>query len=167
MYQRILVPIDGSMTAQRGVAEAVELARLTQGHLRLVHCIDDLSCGLAMEGYGGTLAGWLEELRADGRRLLDQGKAVAAAAGIEVDAVLHDKYSGSVAELVAREAATWPADLIVLGTHGRRGVGRMFMGSGAEQILRLAPVPVLLVRAAESSSHGHGVGFMSGAAPLC
>jgi nucleotide-binding universal stress UspA family protein len=44
------------------------------------------------------------------------------------------------------EVAEWPADLIVLGTHGRRGVGRMLLGSDAEQVLRTATVPVLLVR---------------------
>ena len=48
--------------------------------------------------------------------------------------------------MVADEARRWNADLIVVGTHGRRGVGRMLLGSGAEQVIRMAPVPVLVIR---------------------
>ena len=55
-------------------------------------------------------------------------------------------------ETVANAARLWNADLIVVGTHGRRGVGRMLLGSGAEQIVRLAPVPVLVVRSPEVES---------------
>ena len=68
------------------------------------------------------------------------------AAHVAVDTVLHENTSGRVAEIVADEATSWGADLVVLGTHGRRGVGRLILGSDAEQVLRLAPVPVLMVR---------------------
>ena len=64
-----------------------------------------------------------------------------------VDTVLKDSFAGRVSDLVIKEAGAWPADLIVLGTHGRRGLGRLFMGSDAEAIVRSAPVPVLLLRA--------------------
>jgi nucleotide-binding universal stress UspA family protein len=50
-----------------------------------------------------------------------------------------------------RHAKSWGAELIVIGTHGRRGVGRILLGSDAEQTVRIAPVPVLLVRAPEES----------------
>jgi nucleotide-binding universal stress UspA family protein len=69
-------------------------------------------------------------------------------ADIPVDTVLADTLQGRVCDLVIDEANRWKADLIVIGTHGRRGPGRLAMGSDAEQILRLAPAPVLLVRAA-------------------
>lgn len=59
--------------------------------------------------------------------------------------------AGRVCDLVVAEAKNWEADLIVIGTHGRRGVGRVFMGSDAEQIVRLAASPVLLVRAAQNT----------------
>ncbi len=152
MYQRILVPIDGSSTSQRGIEEAVRLATLTQGRLRLLHVIDDLSLGLAMDAYTGYAGDWLNVLRENGKRLLDEARATAQAAGIEADVLLCDSFSGPVHDLVNAEAAKWPADLIVLGTHGRRGVGRVIMGSSAEQILRYAKVPVLLVRAPEIAS---------------
>ena len=74
---------------------------------------------------------------------------MARAEGIETDTLLHDSYTPHLAEVVVEEANRWQADLIVLGTHGRRGVGRFLMGSGAESIMRFAQQPVLLVRAAE------------------
>jgi nucleotide-binding universal stress UspA family protein len=56
-----------------------------------------------------------------------------------------------VADIVTRQARRWKADLIVMGTHGRRGVNRMIMGSDAELVVRNAPMPVLLVRSGSSS----------------
>ena len=149
MYQRILVPIDGSATSQRGLEEAIHLAKLTKGRLRLFHVIDELSFALAMDAYAGFAGDWLNVLRENGKRILLEGREQTLAAGLEVETHLCDRFTGSVHELVNADAAQWPADLIVLGTHGRRGIGRAVMGSSAEQILRYAPVPVLLVRAPE------------------
>jgi nucleotide-binding universal stress UspA family protein len=72
--------------------------------------------------------------------------------GIAVDSELLDSFDGRVCDLVVGASQTWSADLIVIGTHGRRGVGRMLLGSDAEQILRLAPIPVLLVRGKAAAS---------------
>jgi nucleotide-binding universal stress UspA family protein len=152
MYQRILVPVDGSPTSVRGLDEAIRIARLTQGQLRLLHVIDELSFALSMDAYAGYAGDWLDSLRAQGRTLLEGCKATAQAAGVEADMALRDTFTGSVHEQVTVEADSWPADLIVLGTHGRRGVGRFVMGSSAENILRYASVPVLLVRAPASES---------------
>ena len=89
-------------------------------------------------------------LREGGAAILAEGAASAQAAGLDVDTVLKDSFAGRVCDLVVAEAGSWPADLIVLGTHGRRGVGRMLMGSDAEAIVRSAPIPVLLIRAKQS-----------------
>jgi nucleotide-binding universal stress UspA family protein len=59
---------------------------------------------------------------------------------------------GRAADLILEDAKKWSADLIVMGTHGRRGVRRLVLGSDAEQILRLSPVPVLMVRATPEAS---------------
>lgn len=67
--------------------------------------------------------------------------------GVAVDTALFERLSGRLCDLVGDEARKWNADLIVLGTHGRRGVSRLVMGRDAEQILRMAPVSVLLVHA--------------------
>ena len=150
MYERILVPFDGSATAARGLAEAVKLARITGAGLRLIHVVDELSFALAASE-GLTFTGdMLSLLREGGAAILAEGAASARATGLTVETVLKDSFAGRVCDLVIDEARSWPADLIVLGTHGRRGVGRMFMGSDAENIVRSAPIPVLLIRATQS-----------------
>ena len=67
--------------------------------------------------------------------------------GIPVQTVMLETIAGPAADLIVRQAKRWRADLIVLGTHGRRGLRRLVLGSDAEQIVRTSPVPVLLVRA--------------------
>ena len=146
IYQRILVPIDGSETARRGLDEAIRIARVDGGTLRLFHVIDDLSFALAMDAYAGQPGDWLSSMREGGARLLNDAKSSAAAAGVKAEAVLHEGVNARLADAVAAEAASWPADLVVLGTHGRRGVGRLLLGSGAESVLRSASIPVLVVR---------------------
>ena len=146
MYQRILVPIDGSPTSNRGLEEAIRLAKLTGGHLRLVHVVDNLSISMAMDGYAAYSAEVFESLRTAGADIIEAARASVAAAGLNVETALHDNFEGPVHEVVIAEAASWKADLIVLGTHGRCGIRRLVMGSDAEEIVRTSPVPVLLVR---------------------
>ena len=155
MYQRILVPIDGSSTSSRGLAEAIQLAKLTGGRLRLVHVIDELSFALTMDAYAGYAGNWSEELHGNAKKLLDDARGRAIREGVEVDAVLLDSFKRSVHDQVISHAQAWKADLIVIGTHGRRGIGRWVMGSSAEHILRMSPVPVLLIRAPESAKAEH------------
>jgi nucleotide-binding universal stress UspA family protein len=146
MYERILVPIDGSPTSELGLQEAVRLAKLTGARLRLLHVTDVLSLAIAGEAYGGPAGDLLSETRKEGEALLRRAKAAVEAQGVAADVVIFDNASGRVAELVVDDAMKSRADLIVVGTHGRRGVGRLMLGSDAEQIVRSAPVPVLLVR---------------------
>ncbi len=146
MYQKILVPIDGSATSARGLSEAIRLGRLTGARLRLIHVVDELSFALSA-GYGMSYtADILGLLREAGVEILSKAKAEVEAAGLQVDTVLNDSFAGRVCDLVADQTTGWGAELIVLGTHGRRGVGRLFMGSDAENIVRSATVPVLLLR---------------------
>lgn len=151
MYTRILVPVDGSPTSDRGLQEAIKLATLTGAQLRLIHVIDQYIYATGMDGsaMGGDL---FLILRQSGEQVLKACKAQVEAAGVPVETSLIESLAGRVCDLVVAEAKTWKADLIVIGTHGRRGVGRLFMGSDAEQILRLATSPVLLVRAAENTA---------------
>jgi nucleotide-binding universal stress UspA family protein len=85
-------------------------------------------------------------LREVGEQILQQMKEHAAAAGMEVSTYLSEVQPGRVCDVVAEQAKAFEADLIVVGTHGRRGVSRLLVGSDAEQIVRMAPVPVLVVR---------------------
>jgi nucleotide-binding universal stress UspA family protein len=147
MYRNILVPIDGSATSERGLEEAIRLAQLTKGRLKLLYVIDELSFYTAMDGYALGVGDFPNTLREEGLALLVKAKATVDNAGVPCDTMLCDNLAAQVHEVVVKEAAAWPAGIIVLGTHGRRGVGRIVMGSGAEKILRQSPVPVLLVRA--------------------
>lgn len=145
MYKRILVPIDGSPTSSRGLDEALALARLTGASLRLVHVVDQWTFTAGCEAYTPDI---MEMLLAGGRKILDAATARAAAGEVIATGLLSETFGGRVSDIVVDEARRWKADLIVVGTHGRRGVRRMVIGSDAEQIVRAAPVPVLLVNAA-------------------
>lgn len=149
MYQRILVPVDGSATSNRGLDEALAVAAKFNSTLRLVHVLDESS--LAMSAGLGDVGALFTLLREGGEEVLAKAKQRANAKGIEAETVLHDTFTTRVCDLIVKEAIDWKADLIVIGTHGRRGAGRLLLGSDAEQILRLAPAPVLLVRQAEAA----------------
>lgn len=151
MYAKILVPVDGSPTSDLGLAEALKLARLAGSQLRLLHAVDMLSLSLTPEAGMLSSPTLFELLRESGQEILARAQAQATKAGIAADTVLQDRLAARVADVVVDEARRWGADLIVIGTHGRRGVGRLVMGSDAEQIARLAPVPVLLVRGPEAA----------------
>ncbi|RYZ08504.1 MAG: universal stress protein [Comamonadaceae bacterium] len=120
-----------------------------------MHVVDELSFALAMDAYAGLAGDWLDELRKGATKLLAEAAAQAAREGVEADTVLIDRLAGAVHEQVIAEAQACDADLIVVGTHGRRGIGRWVMGSSAEQIVRMAPVPVLLVRAPAEAEREH------------
>lgn len=152
MYQRILVPVDGSETSHAGLLEAIRVAKLTGARLCLLHAVDDMPFVMSADGYGAVSADLLKLVREAGEGLLAAAHAEVVAAGIDADTVLQDSLSGRLCDLVAQQARQWHADLIVLGTHGRRGIGRALLGSDAEQILRHAPVSVLLVRAPAGSA---------------
>jgi len=152
MYQRILVPLDGSDTSDLGLTEAIRLAQLTHARLRLIHVIDELSFAFTADAYSYRAGELLDLLRKNGADILEKALATVRAQGIEADTVLYENLDKTVQQRVISEAETWKADLIVIGTHGRRGVRRMMLGSSAEGILRGAHVPVLLVRSPDGTS---------------
>lgn len=152
MYQRILVPVDGSPTSKRGLDEAIAIGKITGASLRLLHVVDETSFAMSADAFGAYTGDLLTLLREGGEQILADAKAQVEAAGLAADTVLRESLAGRVCDLVTAEAKVWPADLIVLGTHGRRGAGRLLLGSDAEQTLRLSPVPVLLVRSDASTA---------------
>jgi nucleotide-binding universal stress UspA family protein len=146
MYSKILMAYDGSPTSQHALKQAVELAQGLGASLRIVHVID---MGWLPDSPEIVLD--LEELakarRAGGERILTEAREMAQAAGITPETRIAETATPAehAAESIAEEAARWPADLVVLGTHGRRGLQRLLLGSVAEQMARLSAVPVLLV----------------------
>ncbi|GAB3661828.1 universal stress protein [Ramlibacter alkalitolerans] len=147
MYKRILVPVDGSETSTRALVAALQMARETGGRVRLVHALDELAY---LSGYEYS-ADLLKAARDQGSRVLEDAQAMAKSAAVPADSRLVEAAGRRLGELVAQEARDWEADLVVVGTHGRRGMSRILLGSGAEQVLRLAPVPVLAVRTPQAA----------------
>src|ERR1035438_165231 len=144
MYERILVPVDGSPASTQGLDEAIKLAKLTGASLRLFRSVNELTFATGFEFYTGDVIGMLKEA---GEQVLAEAKARVQASGLDAVTFLAENFGSRVCDIVVDEATKWKADLIVIGSHGRRGVGRLVIGSDAEQIVRMAPVPVLLVRA--------------------
>lgn len=144
MYKRVLVPVDGSAASNLALLEAIKLVKAMPGKLRLVHVVDEfvrdgLTAGVGYEAL-------VEALRAGGRKTLEQAVATVRQHALEPESVLLETIGRSLAHEVVEQARQWPADLIVMGTHGRRGMRRLVMGSDAEMVQRAAPVPLLLVR---------------------
>jgi len=94
----------------------------------------------------GYIDEYVQALREGGKKLLAGAAARVRKHGIDVEPVLLESVGSRVADLIIKQAKKWRADVIVLGTHGRRGLSRVVMGSDAETVLRETPVPVLLVR---------------------
>jgi nucleotide-binding universal stress UspA family protein len=101
----------------------------------------------------------IDSLSMSGRKALGRGAARAATKGIQVERAQVQGRLRAVSDVILDEARRWHADLLVMGTHGRRGVKRLLLGSDAERVLREAPVPVLLVRAAEPGRRGRKRAF--------
>jgi nucleotide-binding universal stress UspA family protein len=148
MYRRILVPIDGSGTAARGLDEAIALAKDQHARLRFVHVVEEYSviqsaAGGGVDFFVGDL---IDLLQKEGKSIIARALALAKKRGVAADACTLESFTTRSADFIVAEAKKWRADLIVMGTHGRRGVSRMVLGSDAEIIVRSSPCPVLLVR---------------------
>jgi nucleotide-binding universal stress UspA family protein len=145
MYKQILVPVDGSETSDRGLSEAIGLAKLLGATLHLFHAVDLHFLYMDVSGMG-NIPDCTVAMRETGEALLKKSADRARAGGVEVQTHLVESTANVVADEIVAEAARCKAELIVMGTHGRRGVRHMVMGSDAEGVVRRAPVPVLLVR---------------------
>ena len=145
MYSKILVPVDGSETSTAGLNEAVQLAKIHGSQLCLMHIVNEfvLNYTYAPGQFSENL---FEALRKGGKEVLDAAEKIVLAQGIRPTRVMVESIGGVAADLILEQAKEWHADLIVMGTHGRRGIFRLAMGSDAEQVVRAATVPVMLVR---------------------
>ena len=144
MYKKILVAIDGSHTSSLALQEAIKLAQEQSARLRLVHVIDEFPFITADAGM--TDNAQLEEiLFKAGQDVIDEARAKVTAAGLEVETALPENLTQRIATVIVEEAKGWSADLIVVGTHGRRGIQHLVLGSVAEGVTRAATMPILLI----------------------
>lgn len=155
MYRRILVPIDGSPTSMQGLNEAIRLAADQRARLHVLYVVDELVVVQSLDAFGVPNTGdLLEGLREAGKEALAEAEAVIRRHHVKADVRMLDSRAQRVSDVIVGEAKKCRADLIVMGTHGRRGVTRMLLGSDAEGVLRNTPVPVLLVRATAQPGRG-------------
>lgn len=146
MFKRILVAVDGSHTADQALQEAIELAKEFQAHLRIVHAVDIVNLNLGAEFPNPSELS--DAMTKSGQEILRKAEAVARVAGIPVETRLIeiDTLGHRIPEMIAADAEAWPADLIVICSHGRSGPSHLFLGSVAEGVVRVATKPVLLIR---------------------
>ena len=145
MYRKILVPIDGSRTSARGLDEAIKLAKGQKATLVLLHAVDE-----AVVTYGADMVPFhidemLESMREGGKKILAKAAARVRSRGVKVKSLLVEKFIGPVADIIVSQAKKQRADLIVIGTHGRRGLAHAVLGSVAERVVQHAGCPVLTV----------------------
>lgn len=145
MFQRILVPVDGSNTSKLALQAAIKLAKEQHAQLRVVSVVDEVNLNLETEH---VMNEFVEAVRKSGRDILTQSAATVNAAGIHAETQLLEieTFGHHVADVINDEAKRWSADLMVIGTHGRRGVRHLLLGSVAEKVVHIATVPVLLIR---------------------
>ena len=118
--------------------------------LRIAYVVDE-----TLISYGGAAFDYLSYTalcREEGQKILDNAEQeIQKHSSVTIEKVLLElkPLQGRIAEILVEEAKDWSADLLIIGTHGRRGFSRFFLGSVAENIMRIARMPVLLVHAAE------------------
>lgn len=146
MYRNILVAVDDSSASIEGVDQAIDLARALGSRIRLVHVINRTPwMGLGVES--ASLEELVGQIHHASESMMRRVEKDVRSSGVEVDVKLIEAFGERVGEFVVAEASSWSADLIICGTHGRRGVRRLLMGGDAEYILRHSPVPVLFIPA--------------------
>lgn len=145
MYQRILVPVDGSATSERGLREAVKLASGQSTRLLLLHVVDDYTM-LMETTSAASYDEMLRGLRHYGLDVLNKAKHVAEEAGVHCETLLREVTGKRIEDVIIEQVNMHSCDLVVMGTHGRRGFSRLALGSAAEGVARQSSVPVLLVR---------------------
>ena len=144
MFNHILVPVDGSSASNQAMAKAIVLAQAFKSTVTVVSVIDNYAfTGVGVDFAYGQ-AEYLEAATAESNHALDAARQEFEALGIQVTSALvegHAVYKG-----ILDTAASTHADLIVMGSHGRKGFERLILGSVASQVLSHAHLPVLIVR---------------------
>jgi nucleotide-binding universal stress UspA family protein len=150
MYQRILVAMDGGAASERALEQAMVIALAANAEVEVIHVVDDRSPFLDVTGLDAVRL--IEDLTTAGESVLASAASRLAAARIRHVTRLLGKplVDDDIAATIATEANGWRADLVAMGTHGRRGVRRLAMGSVAQGVIAQTVAPVLLVRAEET-----------------
>ena len=147
MYKRILVAVDGSNTSRRAFEAALDLAKSNGAVLRPFYVVENTPLYYESPGYDPSIL--RNSLIEEGTELRAEFDRAMAEQGVKGDAAVSEASSlADVSQMVLQAAAEFGADLLVMGTHGRRGFQRLILGSVAERCVRQASLPVLLIPSA-------------------
>lgn len=144
MYKKILVPTDGSDCARAGLDHAVKLARSCGAAIHVVTVID-LSTSGAEWSVATAWQALIESAREHSQGVVNDAMGLAQDAAVTTSSEIIELPAGRVADAIVNAATERGCDIIVMGSHGRRGVKRMLLGSDAELVLRMSRMPVLIV----------------------
>lgn len=142
MYQEILVPTDGDAPSEAAAEHAIDIASRCDARIHTLYVVDVDAVGPV--DFGGSVV--VSGLESEGETATTAVAEAAEAVGVRVRKAIVD---GSPAETILEYVESEGIDLVVMGTHGRRGLDRLLLGSVAQQVVRRAPVPVLVVRGSE------------------
>lgn len=144
MFKHILVPVDGSPTSMLAVSKAGELAKAFGSQVTALYVIDPYPFTGVGADFAYGQSQYLSAATAEANTALDAVKRSMEAIGVSVDAVLGEGHA--VHEGIVRALENTGADLVVMGSHGRRGLEKLMLGSVTQRVLASAHVPVLVVR---------------------
>lgn len=147
MFKNILAATDGSGFSNKAVATAARLAHTLDAKLLLLHVRSPIETphhveGGALSNLGGAVV--MQEIEEEERKLLDTAQALAAAEGAAAETAFVAGYS--TYDAIIRIAREQNCDLIVMASHGRRGISGFLMGSETQKVLTHTTIPVLIVR---------------------
>lgn len=147
MYKRIAVAIDGSKTSDAALSEAIKLAGEMNSTILLLHVCEELPIMNQPDDMMSVQIPEIMKVIEDAAgNLLEKCKGRVASQGIAVETKMVESAGGRLGGIISEEALQWNADLLVVGTHGRKGFEHLMMGSVAEGVIRTASMPVLLIR---------------------
>ena len=147
MYQRILIATDGSTLSNKAVEDGIELAALAGAQVIVLKVVPRYPVSYFEGGMSipvKTISGVEKQWADAAQAVVDEVKAVAEARGVKAKAVT--KMSDLVAESIISTAKKHKCDLIVMASHGRKGIKRVLMGSETTQVLTHSHIPVLVLR---------------------
>ncbi len=147
MFHNILVPTDGSDFSIKAVATAARLAHSLHARLLVLHVRSPIESPHHVEGGALTQLGGkivMQEIEDEERKLLDAALELAAAEGAAAEPAFVAGYS--TYDAVVRIAREQHCDLIVMASHGRRGLSGLLLGSETQKVLTHTDIPVLVVR---------------------
>lgn len=146
VYNKILVAVDGSETSTLAMQEAIALAKNQQATLRVIFVAEAFV--IIGDGVQFDFEQYENAVRGYGMATLNKMESLAQTASITVESCIIEnaEHSERVSEKIVQDANDWHADLLVVGTHGRRGFNHLVLGSVAEGVIRMASTPVLIVR---------------------